>query len=240
MYNQRHPRRPFKKVHFVPQAPLAQHFAVIRCKDNHGIFIQAGRFQRLQNLADFLINITNGAVIGVPGIAHSGFGQVIFVHGAHVIQALAVGIKLVIRQGRHRGHVDIVMLIQIPITRGNGKGVVRMRKGDRYEKRTLVRTAGHIKNFTNRPKGDFFIEIKLIAGDTLAGLNHAEHIVIPRKTIFRRLIPVRCPAKIRRINIGGETLFKAVELVWPNEMHLANQAGLIPHSSQIMRYCRDF
>ncbi len=64
-------------------------------------------------------------------------------------------------------------------------------------------------------------------------------IVIPPVDAFSRLAIVRCPAEIRRVNVRGQALFKAMQLIRADEMHLAGEAGVVTSTAQMMRVGRD-
>ena len=92
--------------------------------------------------------------------------------------------------------------------------------------------------FTPCEKTHLFVIFDLESSRRHTGLNDRIHIVIPFINAFIRRLPIRRPGEIGRIDIGGDTFFKAVQLIWPDEMHLARQTGAIAHPPQIMGECR--
>src|ERR1035438_5141175 len=86
----------------------------------------------------------------------------------------------------------------------------------------------------SRIEYNLVIEIDLIGARTSARLGHGLHRVIPARTLLEA-IPIGCPAEVRRINIGGQALFEAVELIRAAKMHLAAQNGPITGVAQIVR-----
>ncbi|MNP47421.1 hypothetical protein D3C76_1414730 [compost metagenome] len=75
-----------------------------------------------------------------------------------------------------------------------------------------------------------FVEIQLVGAHARAGLQHRGHVVVPGRTHVR-LIPVHCPAVIGRVDVTGQALFVAVQLVRPAEMHLARQGGAVAEAA---------
>ena len=98
-----------------------------------------------------------------------------------------------------------------------------------------VVTAGQIIKLSRGVIGDLVIIFHLVGdlGHTRTG--DGSHVVVPPINAFARFAVIRRPAKIGRVDIGGQPLFKPVKLIWPNKMHLPAQAGLISRTSQMVR-----
>ena len=74
-------------------------------------------------------------------------------------------------------------------------------------------------------------------GDTRAG--DGTKVVIPPVDPLTRFAIIRGPAKIGGVDVGGQTLFKAVQLVGADKVHLAGQRGLVARATQVMGIGRD-
>lgn len=53
------------------------------------------------------------------------------------------------------------------------------------------------------------------------------------------IVPIRRPVEVRGTDVGGDALLEAMQLVRPDEMHLAAQCGLIAFRPQIVSHRRD-
>ena len=78
----------------------------------------------------------------------------------------------------------------------------------------------------------------------IGDLGHARagdgaHIVIPPVDAFTRFAVIRRPAKIGRVDVGGQPFFKPVQLVGADEMHFAGETGLVARAAQVMGKGRD-
>jgi hypothetical protein len=83
-------------------------------------------------------------------------------------------------------------------------------------------------------EGDVVVEVDLQAALAGAGLDHAQHgveIVL----VFLRVLPVGRPAEVGRIDVGGQPLLEAVQLVRTDEVHLAGQHRAIARKAQVVR-----
>ena len=69
--------------------------------------------------------------------------------------------------------------------------------------------------------GDLVIIFQLIGDLGHARARDGSKIVVPPVDPFPRLAVVRGPAEIGGIDVGGQTLLEAVQLVRADEMHLA-------------------
>lgn len=62
--------------------------------------------------------------------------------------------------------------------------------------------------------------------------------MVPFETSLR-IIPIHGPAEVARVYVRSQSFFKAMELIWSNEMHLSSQRGLIPLPPQIVSIGRN-
>ncbi len=109
-----------------------------------------------------------------------------------------------------------------------------MRERDGQAERAPVGAAGDVEQLAASVEHHLLVEIRLVGAHAGAGLGDAVHRVIPVRTVLR-VLPVRGPAEIGGVDVGGQPLLEAVELVGAAEMHLAGQDGAIAGQPQVVR-----
>ena len=109
-----------------------------------------------------------------------------------------------------------------------------MGKADRDTPWTIIGTPRQIVNLARRVIGNFVVIFHLVGDLGHTGPGHRPHVVIPPINPFTGLAIIGGPAEISGINIGGQTLFEPVQLVWSDKMHLARQTGVIPRAAQMV------
>ena len=97
--------------------------------------------------------------------------------------------------------------------------------------------AGHVEELLPRLEDDLVVEVDLVGARARAGLRDRIHGVIPARTLLEAS-PVRRPAEIRRVDVGGESLLEAMQLIGTAEVHLAAEHGLVAGAAQIVRESR--
>ena len=135
--------------------------------------------------------------------------------------------------------VHIVVAVKIPVFGARRVGVVRVGEGGHHAKGLAGIKSCVIIDLAHGKEGHFVIVLKLIGDFGNAGLQHAGHIVVPPINALLLQAPIRRPAEISWVNIGGQAFFKAMQLVGANEMHLAGEAGLVALQTEIMGPCWD-
>ncbi len=80
---------------------------------------------------------------------------------------------------------------------------------------------------------DLFVEVELVGAGAWARLQHRQHVVIPARTTLGPG-PVGGPAIVCGIDIGGQPLLEAVQLVRPAEMHLARKRRAVAGAPEVM------
>ncbi len=212
-------------------------------RDNGVVCKTAGR-ECLKQLADQAVDIGNIGIIAVAGAADIGLGDLIIVDRGDIIEAAAVRIERIIGNGRHARHVDIVIAVEVPEFLARGIGIVRMGEGHGEAEWRAFAIADMVENSAHGEKRHLVVIFELIGDLGNARLLDGGHVVVPPVDAFLRLRPVRRPAEISRINIGGEPFLESMELVGADEMHFAAQAGTIALKPEVMcegRYCgREF
>ena len=81
-------------------------------------------------------------------------------------------------------------------------------------------------------KHDLLVIVELVATAAGTGLEDRASIVVPLKASIG-VVPVDSPAKVAGVNITGETLFVAVELV-TDKVHLTRQSSVVALASQVV------
>ena len=108
-----------------------------------------------------------------------------------------------------------------------------MRHGRNQAEGAAILAARHVEEFPARVKDDFVVEVDLIRPRAGACLCDRIHAVVPAWPLLEAG-PIRRPAEIGRIDVGGEPLLEAVQLIGAAKMHLAAQDGLVAGAAQIM------
>ena len=130
------------------------------------------------------------------------------------------------------------VLIEVPEVLPGDIGVVRMGEAHREMPGPRIVAARQIVELLRREVGHLVVVFELVGdlGDARAG--HRAHVVIPPVDALAGPAVVRGPAEIGRIDIRGQPRLETVELVGPDEMHLARKAGRIAGAAQVMRIGR--
>jgi hypothetical protein len=112
--------------------------------------------------------------------------------------------------------------------------------GQRHDQaeRPSVAVAGEIEQLLTDREHHLVVEIELIGADARAGVQDRTHRVVPAQPLFG-MIPIRRPAEIGGIDVGGQTLLETVQLVSAAEMHLARKDGAIAGMAEIMGESRN-
>ena len=93
--NHRHAARAFEKAHLVPEAPVAEHLAVIAGENDDRVLGQAGGAERLHQPAEIVVHIGDRAEIGAAGVANLSLRHRLGVHRADMAQAPRMRIERV-------------------------------------------------------------------------------------------------------------------------------------------------
>ena len=221
-----------KPVHLVPKAALAQHVAVVAGEHDDGVVAQPAVIQGFDQRTNLGVDVAAGAVVGAPGAQH-GFGW----HGFapqvnHLEQALRVRVLRVLRQFMAR-HAHVFVAVQVPEFVGNGVGVVRVRHGHGQAKRLLGGVAHMVVQVLAGLEHHLFVKVDLVGSHAGAGLQHGGHVVVPTGAHVG-LVPVHGPAVIGGVNVTGQALFIAVQLVGATKMHLARKRRAVAQTAQVM------
>ena len=143
-----------------------------------------------------------------------------------VVQPAAVLVQLLHRDRPHRRQVDVVVTVLVPVVRRGRERRVRVGGGDDQEERIVLRVPRQIVEFLDAVELDLVVVVDLQAAHALAGLHHRAE-ADPGRAVLRLVGPVRCPGEVGRVDVSGEPLLEAVELVWADEVHLAAEDGVV-------------
>ena len=88
---------------------------MIRDKKDGGIFSLAGRLQCIENAPQFVIEIGNHAVVGVPRGTHVILCDAVAMATMSKEQRLRMIVEILERQGTNRRQVDVLGRITAPI-----------------------------------------------------------------------------------------------------------------------------
>ncbi len=102
-----------------------------------------------------------------------------------------------------------------------------------HAERPPVAEPRQIEQFSARVKHHLLVEVDLVGARDRPRLQHGIHRVIPVGPLVRTG-PVRGPAEIGRVDVGGDPLLEPVQLIRPDEMHLAGQDRAVAGEAQMV------
>ncbi|MDT4801954.1 hypothetical protein FQZ97_346690 [compost metagenome] len=229
---QRHAGGHFEPVHLVPEAALAKHVAVVAGEHDQRVVGQAAFLQGPEQRADLRVDVAAGAEVGAAGVADLVRGQRLVPQVDHLEQALRVRVLLVLRQLGLRQR-DVLVAVQVPVLAGDGVGIVGMGQRHGQAERLLGAHPHMVVEVLARLEHHFLVEIQLVGAHAGPGLQHRGHVVVPARAHLR-LVPVHRPAVVGRVDVAGQALLVAVQLVRAAEVHLARQRRAVAEAAQVM------
>ncbi len=143
---------------------------------------------------------------------------------------------------------------------GLRRGGSRARPADRWRRRRTCPSAGRAPptgragfvNETTRKNGcrsvrraqladaldgaeaDLVVVVGLVGRLVHAGVEDAGQVVVPREPLAGGQAPIRRPVESGRVDVGGQTLLEPVQLIGPDEVHLAREDGVVAARTQQM------
>ena len=84
-----------------------------------------------------------------------------------------------------------------------------------------------------RDEGHFLVEVELVGPHAGPGID-TELMLWYQVGRWLEAVPIRRPAEIGRVDVGGQALLEAVKLIRPAEMHLAGKDGPVAGMAQVM------
>ena len=228
-----HTSRVLEPGHLVPQATLTEHVAVITAEDNDSIFIQTGVLQHLEQLADVGVDVRASGVVCTASILDVLLGHLLAPEVDTLQHTLGVGILLLMGDGPVLGHRDVNILVHVPVLLGHGVGVVRVGHGHRQTKRLIGARADVVVQVLLGLVDDLLVKVELVGADDGAGVHHRRHVVVKVEANLG-LVPVDGPAVVTGVDVTGETLLVAVQLVRPAEVHLTGEGRVVTLATQVV------
>ena len=136
----------------------------------------------------------------------------------------------------------LAVLVEVPVFAARHVGIVRVRERHGQAPWPAVRIVGCARIFVEllrRKEADLVVILHLVGGFGDARAGDRAEIVIPPVDALAGLAVIGRPAEIGGIDVRGQPLLEAVQLVRTDEMHLAGQTGRIAGGAQMMREGRD-
>ena len=186
----------------------------------------------VEHLADALVEVADRRVVAMPCVPHLAVAERAAIEADHRAQAEAVRIGLVPRNRPDRGQVDRVLVVEIPVALPDLPGVVRIRERDRQEERRAVGAQREVADLLHGAEADLVVVIGLQGRLAGARREQARGVVVPLEPLAGRQRPVRRPVEPRRVHVGRQALLEAVQLIGPDEVHLAGQRRLVAGGAQ--------
>ncbi|MNS74770.1 hypothetical protein D3C72_1082540 [compost metagenome] len=190
-------------------------------EENDGVLLHPRRFQDVENLADLLVDIGDIGEITAPCTAYLLRRNIESLMIAGFQQPFRMRILLLEGNRRCLRIKRRAILVEIPEFAPRHIGVVRMGEADGQAPGAVIKPARQIVELAGGVIGHLIVIFHLVGdfGDTRTG--DGAEIVIPPVDALAGLGIIRRPTEIRRIDIRRQTLFEAMQLVGPDEMHLA-------------------
>ena len=203
------------------------------------VFVLTRALQHVEYLADLLVDVGDIGEVAAARAAHVLLRDRIvrMVAGEH--QPLTVGV-LAVASDRRDGRVEFRAVgVEVPELPACDVGVVRVGEGNGQAPRPRVVAARQVVKLAGRLVGDLVVIFELVGDLGDAGALDRAQIVIPPVDALAGACVVGRPAEIGRIDVGRQPLLVAVQLVGPDEMHLARQRGLVAGAPEMMRIGRN-
>ena len=235
--DQRHTGGPFVEGLFEPHATLTHHLAMVHAEDDNRVIGESRFLEDLHDPPDLVVHVAGHRVIGVAHSPEVFLGDGVLVLGVRVVQPLTVRVEVLVGDLAHARQVDVFAAVAVPVLLGRDERRVRMREGHGHEERALFRGAREVVQLLQPVVFDLVVVIDLQAAHARSGFDHGTH-ADAGGPVVRALEPVRGPAEVGRVNVGGQAFLEPVQLVGSDEVHLAAEDCAIPRVPQVMRHRR--
>ena len=192
-----------------------------------------------EDLADLLVDVADVGEVGAAGAADvlGGDREGGVVAGAH--QALAVRVLVVEGDGAGLGVEGGAVGVEVPEARAGDVGVVRVGEADGQAPGARVAAAGEVVELGGGVVGDLVVVLELVGDLGGAGAGDRAEVVVPPVDALVGPGLVGGPAEVGGVDVGGQPLLEAVQLVGADEVHLAGEAGLVAGAAQVVGEGRD-
>ena len=147
-----------------------------------------------------------------------------------------MGVAVFDRDERHRRRIDRDVVVLVPIVRQRRIGIVRVGERDDERHRPVIGRARVIEDEPLGLVGDLLVIVQLNRTPAGAGLAHRRQVV---EAFLDAIAPIGRPQEVGRIDIRRQPFLEAMQLVGPDKVHLAGQAGAIARAPQDMGEGRD-
>ena len=135
---------------------------------------------------------------------------------------------------RRLRQIDVFVSVKIPGLSPAEVGVVRLNHGERKQKRRAVILSCLFEEIALGVKDRLVVIVEIERARADTSLPDDVHGMVPVEPLSRP-IPLRMPGEVDRIDIGGQTGVKAMQLIRPNEVHLAAEATAIALRRKVVR-----
>ncbi len=177
--------------------------------------------KHIKQIANLVIDIGDIGKICLPSGSYLLASNIIVFGLTGAQQTLAMWVDFAFRQ-RPNFRIKLWNIcIKIVETLAGDIGVMRMCEAHGQTPGAFIMTTRKIVELGFCLIGDFIVILELIGDFCRSSTGDRAKIMIPPVNTFARLAIIRCPAKIGRINVCRQALFKAVQLIRADKMHFA-------------------
>ncbi len=210
-------------VHLVPETTFAEHVAVVGGENDGGVVGHCVALDHVEHRADMVIDVADVGEVRVAGHADLVVGDRGHIGGDHMAQPSRMRVELVVRNDTRRRHRDRVVVVQVPELLTGDVRIVRMGERRGHHPGPVVGTAREVPQLAYGVVGDVVVVVELVRHVGDAGVDDRIHVVEPPIESTIGIGPVRGPAEVGRVDVGGQSFFEPVQLIGSDEVHLADQ-----------------
>ena len=146
----------------------------------------------------------------------------------------AVRVTLLERNVRDRGRIDCHVAVSLPPVRRREIGIVGRDERDGERERPVIAPVRVLVQPAHRLELGLVVIGDVDASPVGSGIEHPAHVVVPLEPGLVVDPPVRRPQEVGRIDVGGDPLLVAVELIGADEVHLAGETGPVASVAQVV------
>ena len=195
--------------------------------------------KRVEQFANLIIEVGDIGEIGAAGAADLLFADLVVFVVVGIEDAFGMGVLIRVGDRADLRHQVIAVFVEIPVLLAGHIGVVRVGEADSQAPRAIIMATGEVIELARCVIGDLIIILHLVGDLRHPSTGDRAHVVIPPVDAFAGFPVVRRPTEVGWIDVRREAFLKPVELVRPDEMHLAREAGLIACTPQVVGVGRD-
>ena len=180
-----------------------------------------------------VVDVGAHAVVGVPGVADVLVGHVVQIPAVGVEQPAAHDVHLLDVDGGDRGHVDGVVVVEVPVAPRGDEGRMGMGEGHPQHERPVLVEPGQVVELLHARELHLLVVVDLQAAHAEPGIHHRPQVDAGRAVAFAR-DPVRRPCEVGGVDVGGDAFVEPVHLVGTDEVHLAAEHGVVVPVPQVV------